>query len=453
MKTLNIGDRIRINKNPITWSSEFSNNNPIGVNFKYPVVGIVKNKKDCIGFTGLLIEIDGKEYGFSEETLLDVCELLPKLDKLPQEYIVKCENMEETTKVVNTLHPNSGKNRWSHWNYVIKYKHTERDSNEGVNIFNIIPNEYKHLPVLLFNEWKELYYNKETNDIANKTKTMESKEFVKVINAGKSYSQRQDAKELGCTKYHFWLNKPIAKNGDILEIVKEFISWNVETCYILKDNEGIEYIIQTIGCEKINYNELKGLKENLEAELKHIEETFKHLKPKVTPVKVVMPHYKIDDIVVCLPGFNDNNAYGKIYGGAGYESGLIFKIISIDYYSPSRDVLWRNSKDVYDNAVRYATQEEKKNFNERNITISGYNAEIYENDKFVEFGCKSITLKTLTTLHDIFIVSHHGKVCEGTVEMICSKGVILKIDDKFKSIKWKNVIENKTKEIKNDCSR
>jgi hypothetical protein len=306
MKTLNKlkrGDKIKINSKPTSWASEFSFMNPLEADFKYPIIGIVKNRKDGFNYIPLLIEINGIEYGFSEESLLDVCELLPKFDKLPEEYIVECKCREETKAVMDVIHK---VHNWYHWQYVVKCFKINAGNN--VNIYMSILEEHKHLPVLSFNEWKELYESS---------------------------------------------SKPIT-----------------------------------------DYYELKELKEKLEAELNVVNEDLKNSKP----------NYKVGDIVMCLPGFknmcncSNNVSTNMNYGGAGYESGLVFEIISIDDYSPSRNVLWRNSLGVYDNAVRYATQKEIESYNRGNITISGYDAKIFKNENFVKFGCKSITLRELEAI-------------------------------------------------------
>jgi len=80
------------------------------------------------------------------------------------------------------------------------------------------------------------------------------KQYAEVINTGESYTTHTNARQYGCTNYHHWLSKYGAKNGDILEIVKEILVNTDDPSYILKDNEGVEYIIGKSGVELlINY--------------------------------------------------------------------------------------------------------------------------------------------------------------------------------------------------------
>lgn len=69
-------------------------------------------------------------------------------NQLPEEYIVKCDNEEQTRSVVDFIH-NSNCN-YSHWLYVIQ----SRDLPS--NIYNRIPEEVRHLPSLSFEEWDKL---------------------------------------------------------------------------------------------------------------------------------------------------------------------------------------------------------------------------------------------------------------------------------------------------------
>lgn len=81
-------------------------------------------------------------------------------------------------------------------------------------------------------------------------RTMKIIKKARVINEGASYISPSRARELGVTKYHYWLGLPMAKNGDVLEVVKTLRLSNDAVCpegCLLKDAEGIEYIINNRG--------------------------------------------------------------------------------------------------------------------------------------------------------------------------------------------------------------
>jgi len=79
---------------------------------------------------------------------------------------------------------------------------------------------------------------------------MESGSFVKIINYGNSYDMHPRAKEYGLTNYHFWLGKPHCNDGDILQVVSHVVVNRDKDALILKDKEGIEYLIDREGCSE-----------------------------------------------------------------------------------------------------------------------------------------------------------------------------------------------------------
>lgn len=96
-----------------------------------------------------------------------------------------------------------------------------------------------------FETFKKLVLKEEQQ---NKTVNMEKK-LVKVVNSGKIFTNHPKAEEYGLTNYHFWKGLPECKNGDILEIVKEVMVNDSKPSYILRDKEGVEYLIRKEGVE------------------------------------------------------------------------------------------------------------------------------------------------------------------------------------------------------------
>lgn len=97
------------------------------------------------------------------------------IEKLPQRYVVECNNREQTNSVANTCNLLNKKNySLSYWRYVIVDK--ERCSNEGIGIeYNKSDISYYNYEIIPYNVWERLFgiYNayklKDTNkrDIIN----------------------------------------------------------------------------------------------------------------------------------------------------------------------------------------------------------------------------------------------------------------------------------------------
>jgi len=106
---LKIGDHILIKTKPYYWNSLLCDNNPLFKLF-YPVKGIIEGRElstDCIS---LSIRIDNKLYGFDEESLLKVCEILNKKDmndlKISKEKVIEAaEKCPEGKAILKTLFP------------------------------------------------------------------------------------------------------------------------------------------------------------------------------------------------------------------------------------------------------------------------------------------------------------------------------------------------------------
>jgi len=146
------------------------------------------------------------------------------------------------------------------------------DNKEVLDSWRVHPpaaHGYLHVPVAnpdisLNSEWcseikdeyAEITFEQFKKYVLKQENLME-KRFVRVVDTGASYSSYPRAKELGCTNYHYWHNRPTAKNGDLLEIVKEITMGDFCKAYILKNSEGIEFIILKRGVELVEEPEKK----------------------------------------------------------------------------------------------------------------------------------------------------------------------------------------------------
>lgn len=70
------------------------------------------------------------------------------------EYIVKCENKEQTNDVMHFFDTESPDYPWDHWEYIINEKYLTFD--DGGFIEHSIPTKYSHLPIISFEEWQDL---------------------------------------------------------------------------------------------------------------------------------------------------------------------------------------------------------------------------------------------------------------------------------------------------------
>jgi hypothetical protein len=120
---------------------------------------------------------------------------------------------------------------------------------------------------ILFN--KETYYWSltETNELLDKgdwriKSQVNMKQYVEVVSSGFSYSSHTKAEEYGCTNYHARKGLGSAKNRDILEIVKDIIVNKDEPAYILRNEDGIEYIIGKRGVKLLeNYKPMSKVEQ------------------------------------------------------------------------------------------------------------------------------------------------------------------------------------------------
>lgn len=93
---------------------------------------------------------------------------------------------------------------------------------------------------------------------------------------------------------------------------------------------------------------------------------------------------QINDIVVCLPGFNNSDTdKGKLLkGGTGYKEGLIVKIRTVEeiIINETSPIIWTYcGEGIWGQAVRPATELEKQAFEKgiTNIKHINYEPEYY----------------------------------------------------------------------------
>lgn len=105
----------------------------------------------------------------------------PKLNSLPEEYIVACNSGQECTEVINKFY-STDYNYLSHWNYVTcsskirvgGSKFSDSGIYNGADaVGNHIRPEFSSLPVLTFKEWKNL----KEKEVVLKENNMKMEEF------------------------------------------------------------------------------------------------------------------------------------------------------------------------------------------------------------------------------------------------------------------------------------
>lgn len=112
--------------------------------------------------------------------------------------------------------------------------------------------------------------------------------------------------------------------------------------------------------------------------------------------EIVKETFKEGDWVTCLPGFSNSGIEGDSkYGGAGYQSNLVFKVKKVVNHS-KYDVLWIPDRGtgVYNHVVRKATQEEIDAATK--IEIAGYTLERVGSE--YKFGCQTFSKQEVKTI-------------------------------------------------------
>lgn len=171
---------------------------------------------------------------------------------LPKYFVIKCDQKNPLWgKYIEWLNKTYGA-QWE-GNSECFYGYDGNKSDSGTTYWSNVHSFSNSPTVLTLEEWNEIVNGKD----------MSNTQFVIVTGAGQSYTTHDKAKAYGCTNYHYWKGIDSARNGDILEIVKEITINDSEPGYILKDKKGIEYIIAKAGVEP--YNDI-----NMETERKII---------------------------------------------------------------------------------------------------------------------------------------------------------------------------------------
>lgn len=112
--------------------------------------------------------------------------------------------------------------------------------------------------------------------------------------------------------------------------------------------------------------------------------------------EIVKETFKEGDWVTCLPGFSNSGLEGDSkYGGAGYQSNLVFKVKKVVNHS-KYDVLWIADRGtgVYNHVVRKATQEEIDAATK--IEVAGYTLERVGSE--YKFGCQTFDKAEVKTI-------------------------------------------------------
>jgi len=129
--------------------------------------------------------ITGKDEYYLGASKLAWSESMLELGVLPEEYIVECSNVDQCNKVRDYYY-NDKSCLSSDWDYVICKKDIKNDLTRSIERY--IRDEYKHLPIFAFKQWKQIKQqtenlNKmETNQEINGIKIPKGYEFDQVEN-------------------------------------------------------------------------------------------------------------------------------------------------------------------------------------------------------------------------------------------------------------------------------
>lgn len=94
---------------------------------------------------------------WDENIFLKYCGYKPKVT-LDDAYVVKCDNKQETNEVASFV--KNIKTDFIHWHYVVNHKGLLNNNHYHVNLCSYIPDKAAHLPILTYQEWKQLKENK-----------------------------------------------------------------------------------------------------------------------------------------------------------------------------------------------------------------------------------------------------------------------------------------------------
>lgn len=127
---------------------------------------------------------------------------------------------------------------------------------------------------------------------------------------------------------------------------------------------------------------------------------------------------KTDDLVVCLPGYN-NLDYGELRGGHGYCKGKILLVNRID----GNGIVWSEDCEggIYLQALRLATPSEYKQYT--SVQIGGYKSLV--KDGQILYGCQSFNENELNVIDKLL-----DSPIEATISIIntqIDRGIIRKL--------------------------
>ena len=279
---------------------------------------------------------------------------------LPEEYIVKCNNAEETYSVEKYYYKDKSEIK-AFFEYVICLLSFDKSSADSIETF--IRDEYKHLPVYSFQEWEELKdfpkkwcikVTKKNKSVVNKWKmTTEFTEnlyefkytYVSPIKGG-MYNV-EDHAEITFEQFKKYVLKQ-----EVME--KKIIGWKLkDDCQQYED-----------AASKIALDCYCNFSVLFDSDVRAVE-LWKQagvLDLWFTPVYEEEKSFKVGDWVKTFnKGVSPNGEEHAPNGGSGFKSNITLKIRRIDNYN-NYDVYFFEDHDygIFSGNFRKATTEEIK---------------------------------------------------------------------------------------------
>lgn len=143
---------------------------------KKSLVPFIRNRMCTVSAGGFKWECSPEGYTFWNKVLYYknthlFYEKYPEVESinLSEGWIVETSNITESIEVANFIKTNKVTQHSIHYKFIINHKGLLGDNPEFNNLFAIIPEKAKHLPVLTFTQFKQLILNKNEKNSSSST--------------------------------------------------------------------------------------------------------------------------------------------------------------------------------------------------------------------------------------------------------------------------------------------